>query len=324
MLLLAADEIGADIEKAIRRHGPDRIAVVMGATTSGIAEGEEAVAVAQVNRQLPKGFDVRVQELGSVSEALACALGLEGPAFTVSTACSSGSQALIAGRSLIEAGIADAAIVGGVDSLCRLTINGFHALSALSPDRCNPFSRNRNGTMIGEGAAVFLMDRHDAEIALLGTGSSIDSFSMTAPEPNGMGLQSAIHMALSDAHIRHRDVVYVQLHGTGTKQNDVAESKAIEGVFGRTVPCGSSKAQIGHTLGAAGAMAVAHCWLAARRSNATRLLPPHVWDGQAEDGLLAESLVPLGGSFSANVRRVFLANAVAFGGSNVAVIIGER
>ncbi|MBT5037406.1 MAG: hypothetical protein HOM52_02750, partial [Rhodospirillaceae bacterium] len=201
MMIAAAEEIRDDIEHAISTYGRERIAVIMGTSTSGMDEVEGAVAIASASGELPSTYDFRQNELGSPAEALACYLGLGGPAFTVSTACSSSAQALADGRRLLRTGIADAVLVGGADSLCRLTVNGFHALSALSKGRCNPFSRNRDGTMIGEGAALFLMQREEAEIALYGVGASSDAYSMTSPEPGGKGIELAIRQALTDAGI---------------------------------------------------------------------------------------------------------------------------
>jgi 3-oxoacyl-[acyl-carrier-protein] synthase-1 len=250
-------------------------------------------------------------------------LGLGGPAYSISTACSSGAQALAAGRRLLATGMVDTVLAGGVDSLCRLTVNGFHALSALSAGVCNPFSRNRDGTMIGEGAAVFLMQREEAEIALLGAGTTSDAYSMTAPEPEGRGLIQATKDALGDAGLAPSMIDYIHLHGTGTLQNDETESKVIEHIFGSEVPCSSSKAQLGHTLGAAGAMGVAHCWLALSDLNSTRCLPPHVWDGAADEGLLSSCLVTSGQELEPSAAGVFLSNAIAFGGNNVSLIIAR-
>jgi 3-oxoacyl-[acyl-carrier-protein] synthase-1 len=323
MMIAAADEIRDDIERAISSHGRARIAVVMGTSTSGMDVVEQAVAVAATSGELPADYDFRQHELGSPAEALARYLDLGGPAFTVSTACSSSAQALVDGRRLLRTGIADAVLAGGVDSLCRLTVNGFHALSALSKDRCNPFSRNRDGTMIGEGAALFLMQREQSEIALHGAGASSDAYSMTAPEPSGNGVELAIRQALADAELAPQAIDYVQLHGTGTMQNDAMESKVISRIFGDETPCSSSKAQLGHTLGAAGAMGAAHCWLSASDLNRERLLPPHVWDGEAEEGLLSRSLVQPGQRLASSAERIFLSNAFAFGGNNVTLVIGR-
>lgn len=323
LTIAAADEIRADIENAIARYGRDRIAVVMGSSTSGISEGERAVEYAQANGKLPADFDMRKQELGSTGEALARYLYLEGPALSVSTACSSGAQALAMGRRLVRSGLVDAVIAGGADSLCRLTVNGFHALSAHSAGICNPFSRNRDGTMIGEGAALFLMDTAYSEIALLGSGASTDAHSMTAPEPDGTGVEDAIRQALDDAGLDTGAIDYVHLHGTGTLHNDPVESSVVSRLFGMAIPSSSSKGQIGHTLGAAGAMGAAHCWLAGHSSNTDRYLPPHIWDGAAEPGMLSDALVSVGSRLDADAKGIFLSNAIAFGGNNVALVLGR-
>lgn len=321
--IVAVDEIRAEIDDAISRYGPHRIAVVMATCTSGIAEGEQALKSAMVDGKLPDGFDVRVQEIGATSEALACYLGLKGPAISVSTACSSGAHALAMGRRLIRTGLADAVLAGGADSLCRLTVNGFQALSAQSAGLCNPFSRNRDGTIMGEGAAVFLMDRRESELALLGSGASTDAYSMTAPEPEGEQVETAIRRALDDAGLSPDSIDYVQLHGTGTQQNDAMESKVMTRVFGPEIACSSSKGQIGHSLGAAGAMGAAHCWLAAQSDNQDRYLPPHLWDGEADGDMMSDNLVSIGDRLTDSARRIFMSNAIAFGGNNAALILGN-
>lgn len=325
MIIEAAEQLRAPLEAPLARVGPQRIAVVLGTSTSGIDEGERAVSCGLGDGgTVPADFDIRQQEIGSPAELLARYLGLEAPAYCISTACSSGAHALAAGRRLLLTGLADVVLAGGADSLCRLTVNGFHALSALSPGRCNPFSRNRDGTMIGEGAAIFMMQREPAEVALLGVGASSDAHSMTAPEPEGVGVELAVRQALGDADIAPEAIDYIQLHGTGTLQNDAMESRVVHRVFGTRTPCSSSKGQIGHTLGAAGAMGAAHCWLAARSQNADGLLPPHLWDGEAEEGLLSDTLVRPGQTLPPGARRTFLSQAFAFGGSNVALVIGRQ
>ncbi len=323
LVIAALEEIRPQLDAALVRYGPGRIAAVVGTSTSGLAEGERALEHALATGALPSDFDFRQQELGSTGEVVARYLDLHGPAYTVSTACSSSSHAIAAARRLLRAGLADAVVAGGADSLCRLTVNGFHALSALSAGPCNPFSRNRDGTMIGEGAAVFLVEREEAEIALYGVGASSEAYSMTAPEPEGQGVEEAVRRALADAGLAAAAIDYVQLHGTGTEQNDAVESKVVLRLFGERVPCSSSKPQIGHTLGAAGAMGVAHCWLAAGRSNSEGLLPPHLWDGAAAPGLLSTSLVTPGQRLDPAARRIFLSNAFGFGGSNVCLVVGR-
>jgi 3-oxoacyl-[acyl-carrier-protein] synthase-1 len=323
LMIAALEEIRPQLEAALARYGRGRIAVVMGTSTSGLAEGERALDHALATGALPERYDFRQQELGSAGELVARYLGLEGPAYTVSTACSSSSHALAAARRLLRTGLADAVVAGGADSLCRLTVNGFRALSALSAGRCNPFSRNRDGTMIGEGAAVLLVERQEAEIALYGVGASSEAYSMTAPEPDGRGIEDAVKRALADSGRAAADIDYIQLHGTGTEQNDAVESKVVLRLFGDRVPCSSSKAQIGHTLGAAGAMGIGHCWLTASHSDLDGLLPPHLWDGMAEEGLLSTSLVRPGQRLDPAARRIFLSNAFGFGGSNVCLVVGR-
>ena len=324
LVIAAAAQIRADIDTAVERYGPARIGVVMGSSTSGIDRGEAALAVVEKSGRLPAGFDIRTQELGSVGEGLACYLGLAGPAYTISTACSSSAHALAAGRRMLASGIVDIVIAGGADTLCRLTLNGFQALSALSSELCNPFSANRSGINIGEGVALFLMQREESEIALWGVGSSSDGHSMTAPQPDGVGIERAVRAALEDASCEAGDIDYVQLHGTGTEQNDLVESKVIQRVFTGGVPASSSKAQIGHTLGAAGAMGAAHCWLAADAANEEGFLPPHIWDGVGADGLLSDTLVAPGNRLPSLARRLFLTNAFAFGGNNACLVIGRQ
>ena len=323
MMIAAAEEIREDIDEVIKRYGRERIAVVMGTSTSGLDCGERAVANLGVGGELPPDYDFRQNEIGSSAEALAEYLELEGLAITISTACSSGAQALANGRRMLRTGLADAVIAGGADSLCRIPVNGFYALSALSKGRCNPFSRNRDGTMIGEGAALFLMQREESEIALFGVGASSDAHAMTTPEPNGAGIELSMRQALADAEMTPGDIEYIQLHGTGTLQNDEVESVVVSRIFGEETPCSSCKGQLGHTLGAAGVMGAAHCWLSASDNNPKRLLPPHVWDGEADEGLLSTSLVRPDQQYAVDTQRLFMSNAFAFGGNNVSLIIGK-
>lgn len=322
IVMSAVEQIREQLDAAIEKFGRARIGVVMGSSTSGIDQGERALVEREKTGELPPAFSIHMQELGTVAEGLATYLRLEGPAYTISTACSSGAHALAAGKRMLETDTVDAVVVGGADTLCRLTLNGFQSLSALSFELCNPFSKNRGGINIGEGAAIFLMQREEADVALWGVGSSSDGFSMTAPEPEGVGVEKAIQGALSDAGCTVDQIDYVHLHGTGTEQNDRMESRVLRRIFAGGVPASSSKAQIGHTLGAAGAMGAAHCWLAAHPSNRTGCLPPHIWDGEAEDGLLSETLVNRGEQLPGTAQRLFLSNAFAFGGNNACLVIG--
>ncbi len=324
LALAAARQIEGEVRQEIARVGADRVAVIMGSSTSGISVGEEAVAQLHRHGRLPEGFDFRRQEMGSVASFLARYFDVSGPAYTISTACSSGAQAMLSARRLLRTGLADAVLVGGADSLCRLTVGGFSALEALSRSVCNPFSANRDGTMIGEGAALFLMRREPSGIALLGGGSTSDAYSMNAPAPDGDGIARAMAAALADAGLAAGDIDYVQLHGTGTQHNDAMESRAMVRIFGDRQPAASSsKPQLGHTLGAAGALGAALGWICLSPLNREAILPPHLFDGVTAPELLYRSLVRAGDGIRPSARGLIMTNSSAFGGNNTSLILGR-
>ena len=322
LALAALQQIDGEIKAAMERFGAHRVAVVMGTSTSGISEGERLLRSMRASAAdtLPRAFDFRQQEIGSVAESIAACYGLTAPAITVSTACSSGAKALAAGRRLIRQDLADVVIAGGCDSRCTLTLNGFNALSALSRTGCRPFSVNRDGTVIGEGAAIFLMSRDAEGPVLAGVGESSDAHNITAPDPSGRGAIAAMRAALVDAAITPGQLSYVNLHGTATTLNDAMESRALTAVAGE-VPCSSSKGQVGHTLGAAGAIEAAFCWLTLER-NPERRLPPHVWDGAVDIDARLSGLVVDDQRLDQRASHWLMSNSYAFGGSNVALILG--
>lgn len=324
LALSALQQVEDDIAQAVARYGAARIAVVTGTSTSGIGEGEAAIAAAQASGALPADYHYRQQEIGNLAELIAHHYQLQGPAYTLSTACSSSAHALGSARRLLAMGIVDAVVVGGADSLCRLTVNGFSALESVSTGKTNPFSRQRDGINIGEAAAFFLMTREPSgdAIELLGVGASSDAHHISAPEPTGAGAERAIRAALAQAHLKPEAVSYINLHGTGTKLNDAMEADVTARLFGVAVPCSSSKAQVGHTLGAAGATEAGLCWLTLSSYNARGLLPPHCWDGDRDPELAAINLVPAGTDLAQQSRQVFLSNSFAFGGNNAAVLLG--
>jgi len=320
LLLAAYAQIASTVDALIERYGRGRIAVVLGSSTSGIAEAESAMAHQMEHNEFPEGFHYHMQEIGSVADFLARYLDLQGLAVTVSTACSSSAKVFASARNLIEAGICDAALVGGVDSLCRLTLNGFSALESVSADITNPMSKNRDGITIGEGGALFVMSRDPGPVALLGVGESSDAYHMSAPHPEGVGAESAMREALRDAGVKPEEVGYINMHGTGTPKNDAMESLAIERVFGDAVPVSSTKGLTGHTLGAAGAIEVALCWLLLSSENTLRQLPPHRWDAEIDPELPALALVQ--GVEQPLEKNIILSNSFAFGGSNACVLLG--
>jgi len=250
---------------------------------------------------------------------------LFGPALTISTACSSSAKVFASGRRLIETGQCDAVIVGGVDTLCKLTLNGFSALSAVSDEQCMPFSKNRNGINIGEGAALFLMTAKPSGVKLCGVGEASDAYHISAPHPEGVGASAAMQAAIQQANISPDDIDYVNLHGTATAQNDTMESIAVLNVLGEKVPVSSTKGRIGHTLGASGAIEVGFCYLTLSGLNENGLLPLHAWDGQPDENSQQLHFVQQGDFLDKSKRRHYcLSNSFAFGGSNVTVVIGRE
>ena len=316
----AVRQIRPQVDAAIDRYGAARIGIVLGTGTSGITEGEQAYAHYLHHGAFPAAYDYRQQEISGPSEYLRHALGVRGPAWTVSTACTSSAKALASARRLLNAGLCDAVVSGGVDSLCRLTLNGFAALESVARGLCNPFSRNRDGINIGEGAAVFLLSREPGPVCVLGVGESSDAYHISAPDPQGRGAELAMRQALSEAEVPAAAVDYLNLHGTATLQNDLVESHAVARVFGSATPCSSTKPLVGHMLGAAGATELAFCWLLLTEPKAAPL-PPHVWDGAADPALAPLKLVRAGDP--TQHCRIAASNSFAFGGNNVCVVLGR-
>ena len=292
LLLLAVQSMRAELEAFVARHGAHRVAVVLGASNTGIDEAQR-----HVDRWLDEGtkpaemFFSQI-ELGTSADFLRQALGVKGPAFVVSTACSSSAKAFASARRLIALGVVDAAVVGGVDGRCRFAMNGFHVLGALSQGLCRPLAPNRDGINLGEGVALFTMEKAAGEIYLAGVGETSDAYHATAPDPEGRGAEAAMRAALADAGLVPSDIGYLNLHGTGTQANDAMEMKAVRRVFGEDFSAyESTKSLTGHCLGAAGAVEAAICWLKL----------------QAGD-----------------VSGAALSNSFAFGGSNASIVLARE
>lgn len=312
LLLAALAQIQPQVDDAIARYGRERVAVVMGTSTSGLDEGDK-----HVSQQHPR-WHYAQQELGDPSRFLSHWLALDGPAFTLSTACSSSARAIISGRRLIEADLADVAIVGGADTLSRMPINGFNSLESLSASRCQPFGRDRSGITIGEGAGLMLLTREPQPIALLGVGESSDAWHMSAPHPEGEGAIRAILQALKEAGLAPQDVGYINMHGTATPLNDKIESQVVNHIFGDTVPCSSTKHLTGHTLGAAG---ITEAGIAMLILQHNLPLPPQDFSQMPVD----DTLLPCGLLHNAAplARPVILSNSFAFGGNNTSILLGR-
>ncbi|CRM36630.1 beta-ketoacyl-[acyl-carrier-protein] synthase family protein [Pseudomonas sp. 25 R 14] len=316
LLLEAALQIEGPIQQAIQTFGASRIGIVLGTSTSGIDEASRGIADYLREGHFPADYDYRQQELGAPANFLADWLQLSGPAYVISTACTSSARALMSARRLLDLGLCDAVLCGGVDSLCKLTLNGFTSLEAVSAQRCNPFSVNRNGINIGEAAVLFLMSKSPAPIALLGSGASCDAHHISAPEPSGKGALQAMSKALASAKLTPAQIGYLNLHGTATQHNDAMESLAVAALFPAGVACSSTKPLTGHTLGAAGALEAAFCWLSLMEGT----VPPHVWDGQADPALPTLHWAKVGDTLQ---TRCLMSNSFAFGGNNVSLIIGD-
>ncbi|WP_028632015.1 beta-ketoacyl-[acyl-carrier-protein] synthase family protein [Pseudomonas parafulva] len=327
LLYAAALQIEPAIRQAIAQYGGHRVAVILGTSTSGIAEGSAAIGQFINSGQFPADYHYAQQALSAPADFLADWLQLSGPAYVISTACTSSARALLSARRLLQLGVCDAVLCGGVDSLCSLTLNGFSALEAVSEQRCNPFSANRDGINIGEAAALFLMTRQrnaqGRTLALLGAGASSDAHHISAPDPTGAGALRCMGKALDNAGLAPAQIDYLNLHGTATAHNDAMESLAVHALFGATVPCSSSKPMTGHTLGAAGALEAAFCWLSLSEHNPLGLLPPHVWDQQRDPALPCLALVDGRQRLGTDGPRRLMSNSFAFGGNNVSLILGD-
>lgn len=320
ILTTAIDPLLSKIENLKQLYGSQRIGIVIGTSTSGISDGEKALHQSRDKDCLPPDYHYRKQEISSPSRYLARWLGINGPTFSVSSACTSGAKALASGARLLKLGVVDAVIAGGVDSLCQMTIEGFSSLSVTTDSICNPFSINRNGINIGEGAGIFLMSREPAETHLAGYGETSDAHHISAPHPEGVGAEKAIRQALKSADMTAADIDYINFHGTATQQNDRMEALAVHGVFGHEIACGSTKALTGHTLAAAGAIEAIFCWLALQRND--NKLPIHRWDGQADPEL--PPLQAIGTAQSKNPLRAAMSNSFAFGGNNTSIILARH
>jgi 3-oxoacyl-[acyl-carrier-protein] synthase-1 len=327
LLLAAALQIEPQLRGAVARHGPGRVAVVLGTSTSGVNDNAPAFRQLAAQGAWPEDYDYRRQALSSPSAFFADWLGTRGPAYTLSTACTSSARALLSAHRLLELGLCDAVVCGGADTLCRLTINGFATLDALDDALCLPFSANRRGINIGEAGVLFLMERERADarsVAFLGGGASSDAWHMSAPEPTGAGARQAMLAAMESAGIEAGQIGWVNLHGTGTPHNDAMESHAMHAVFPQGVPCSSTKALTGHALGAAGALEAALAWATLSSGNAGGRLMPHVWDGVPDPALPALEFSTAAHHYPQGRPRVAMSNSFAFGGNNVSLLFGAQ
>ncbi len=319
---LQQDGFSAAVEAAIARHGRRRVGVFLGTSTAGILQTEQAYRRRDpVSGALPDDFIyATTHNTYSVAGFVRAAFQLEGPAMVVSTACSSSAKVFASAARMMAAGVIDAAIVGGVDSLCLTTLYGFNSLELLAPEPCRPFDAERHGLSIGEAAAFILLQRPADDLAtdavlLLGVGESSDAHHMSSPHPEGLGAQMAMAAALRAANLSVDDIDYINLHGTATPGNDAAEGKAVAALFGERTPCSSTKGATGHTLGAAGGLEAIICALALQGG----FLPGGCNTRQLDPAIPIRYLTANAGVAP---RRV-LSNSFGFGGTNCSLVLGR-
>ena len=302
---------------AVRRYGAARVAVIIGTSTSGILQAELAFRRRDAAGELPAWFKYPTTlNNDSGPSFVAAVTGARGPTYAISTACSSSAKVFAAAARLMRVGLIDAAIVGGVDSLCLTTLCGFRALEVLSTEPCKPYDRERRGISIGEGAGFALLEKQaDAPLALLGAGESSDAFHMSSPHPDGLGAQLAMREALAQSGLAASEVGYINLHGTATRANDPAEGRAVAAVFGTATPTSSTKAWFGHLLGAAGIVESVVTLLALEHGLLPGTLNTTVVDPECPNRVLLDNLE----------RRIdaALSNSFGFGGSNCSVLFGR-
>ena len=317
---LQQDGFAGRVREAIARHGAGRVGVFLGTSTSGVLQTELAYRERNpVTGALPAHFLYdSTHNVYSVSAFVRAAFGLQGMAMSLSSACSSSAKVFAAAARQLQLGTIDAAVVGGVDSLCLTTLYGFASLQLTSPEPCRPGDARRDGISVGEAAAFALLERGDApaDVRLLGAGESSDAHHMSAPHPQGLGAQRAMEAALRSAGLSVADIGYINLHGTATPANDAAEGQAVAALFGRGVPCSSTKGATGHTLGAAGALEAVVCAIALSEARV-----PGSPGTQTPDPAIAVDYRVQGAS--APGLRYTLSNSFGFGGSNCSLVFGK-
>jgi len=322
LLGLMQDGFAEAVRAAIAKYGAQRIGVFLGTSTSGILQTELAYRHRDpVTGALPADFIYRTtHNTFSVADFTRHYFGLTGPAAVVSSACSSSAKVFSSARRMVAAGLIDAAVVGGVDSLCLTTLYGFNSLGLISEQACRPFDAQRNGLSIGEAAAFALLERApehlDADaVLLLGIGESSDAYHMSSPHPDGLGARMAMQDALKMADLKPSEIDYINLHGTATQSNDAAEGKAVAAIFGSATPCSSTKGATGHTLGAAGGVEAMICALALQHG----LLPAGLNTRQLDPALALDYVLE---NRERPVARA-LSNSFGFGGTNCSLIFGR-
>ena len=328
LALCACRQIAPVVHLAKQKYGASRIGIVAGTTDNGSEETNAFLATAAVPSKGTNcdSYTLNMQCLSLCAEYLLGFFGISGFTSTISTACTSSAHAISRADELLKSDVCDVVIAGGVDIVSDVVLGGFSSLGAVDPNTTKPFSKNRHGINLGEGAAFFVMAKENfinAEDAvfLKGASDNADAFHMTSPDISGTASTACIQAALQRAHVSVSDIDYINLHGTGTALNDRMEARTVDLIGASAVPCSSSKTAFGHTLGAAGAMELAVCYLTLSGLNKEHLLPPHFYDGMYDPDLPPVRLVT--GGASAERLHTVMSFSFAFGGNNVCLIIGR-
>jgi len=317
-LALDTDDFRQVVEEAKNKYGSERIGVFLGTSTSGIAETEHAYCQRELNGPLPDSYDlIHTHNVASVVSYTRATLGVTGPGICLSTACSSSAKVFAVAQRHIDAGVCDAAIVGGVDSLCLTTLYGFNSLQLVSENPCCPWDAARDGINIGEAAGFALLEPLQDQVAIVlqGYGESSDAYHMSTPHPEGAGARLAMEKALECAGIGKQEVGYINLHGTATPSNDAAEDKAVTALFGKDIPCSSTKGWTGHTLGAAGITEAMIAMLVIEHGFLPSTLNLHEQDKSLELNVLRKNQ-------QATVNYA-MSNSFGFGGTNCSLILAR-
>lgn len=321
ILDFALSSIEPAVKKAVEKYRADRVGVCIGSCDNGSELSFKGHKAFFTEGAFPPDYDLKIQGADYPAVFTARKFGVKGISLAFSTACSSSASAIIKAKELIRAGVCDAVIAGGVDVASDTVLLGFDSLEAVSHGLTNPFSKNRDGINLGEGACVFVLSRDDLDetgIILAGAGESSDASHMTAPLADGTGAAQAMEAAMQEARLTADKIDYVNLHGTGTHLNDSMEGKGIDLVFGDyKVPASSTKTMTGHTLGAAGSLELAACFYAIK----SQKLPVHIWDGEQDDEIPQLNLVTADNVSRGQKISCCMSNSFAFGGCNVSLIV---
>jgi 3-oxoacyl-[acyl-carrier-protein] synthase-1 len=322
LLLAALNQIQGSVDSVIARYGADRVGVVLGTSTSGVRNTELALAAVARDNIKPDWFHYKQQQLAGGADFLAHYLGLKGPAYAISTACSSSGKAFASARRLMSLGLCDAVIVGGADSLCRFTVHGFDALESVATGLCKPFGQHRDGINLSEGVALFVMSQEEGPVELQGIGASCDAYHFSAPDPEGGAVIMAMETALAQAQKSPLGIDYINMHGTATPLNDAMESKAVEHVFGSELAVSSSKGMTGHALGAAAAIELGMCWTLLTGNDEQGLLIPNINGDTLDESLPKLNYIQQGQELGRKINSC-QSNSFAFGGNNISIIVAR-